>query len=101
MSETLLSLGSNPYVLAIVLLLAVVLFYGLIKRLFKLALAALLILAGVIIWFRVTGTEMPEPLEELSRHGEKVIETVKDEGGKLLEKGGEAVKEKLEEHKKD
>jgi hypothetical protein len=97
--EFLEALLANPIILGVVILLAVVFIYGLVKRLFKLALIILLLLAGTVIWFKMTGQEVPEGLQGITEQGEKVIEVVVDKGGDLIKEGSEYVKKKADEKK--
>jgi hypothetical protein len=96
--ELLESLLANPIILGIVIILTIVFVYGLVKRLFKMALLILLILAGTIFWFKWTGQEIPADLEDISKKSEKVMKQVVEEGGKLIKEGSKIVKKKLDDN---
>ncbi len=90
---------ANPWVFGIGLLLAVVLVYMMIKRLFKIALLVLLLLVAILVWARMTGHKLPKDLERLSQQGQELLEDAVEQGSELIDEGkaqvGE-VKKKVE-----
>lgn len=95
MMEWIQQLAENPIVLAGVLVLLVILVYGLLKRLFKLALFVGLVAVAVLLWFHFTGREVPGDLDEMARQAGQVAREAVQQGGEMIEKGGELLK-KLE-----
>ena len=69
------SLAQQPLVLAALLLVAVLMVYGILKRLFKLALLMALTAVAIVLWFHFTGREMPGNLDDMARKAGKAAST--------------------------
>lgn len=81
------ALIKEPWLAAAVVALAGLLAYAVFKRLLKLALLVLLVLGGLVLWFRVTGREIPEDVDRLARHAGQAAQQAVDKTGDLLKKG--------------
>jgi hypothetical protein len=81
------ALGQVPWLLALLIALAGLLIYAAVKRLIKLALLLLLVLAGVVAWFRVTHRQVPADVDRLARMAGQAAQQAVDRTGDLLRKG--------------
>jgi len=78
MEEFFSNLGDNPLILAGIIVLLVVIAYAVLKKLFKIALFLLLLVIGALVWFQMTGTDLPPELEAIKDKTEQAVETVRD-----------------------
>ena len=101
MQDLLDSFSGNPLLAAGALALCVLVLYALLKKLFKVALFLLLLLAAVLVWFKVMGHELPDELGQVSRTMGKVVKQAGKTGGELLEDAGKEISKKVDDAKKD
>lgn len=94
-------LAEHPVWLAALLLLAAAVVYGLVKRLFKLALGLLVLLAAVALWFHFTGVEVPDDLKRLAEPAGKAVKAAAEKGAEIGREAAKKVGEKLEDMGKD
>jgi hypothetical protein len=92
MMEYIQQLAEQPIVLGVILLLLVLIVYGVLKRLFKLALMLLLVAGGVMAWYHLTGREMPDEVNKALKEAGRIAGQAAEKTGELIEDGGEALK---------
>jgi hypothetical protein len=80
-------LSGHPWQAAAAVALLALVVYALVKRLLKFALLALLVLAGLVAWFRLTGREVPEDVDQLARQAGKAAHSAVAKSGELIQKG--------------
>lgn len=97
MSDWIDALAAHPVWFAALLLLAAAVVYGLVKRLFKLALGLAVILVAAALWFHYTGAEVPEDLQRLAKPATKAAKAAIEKGGELGREAARKVGEKLDE----
>ena len=91
--ETLTNLLQNPFFLILAIILAATLVFGLIKKLFKLAmivLVAFVVYIGYLLW---TGQDVPTSIEDVKETMKETVSNSKENA----EDTKEAVEEKVEE----
>ena len=94
--ETFTNLLQNPFFLILGVIFAVLIVFGLIKKLFKLALiilAAFVIYIGYLIW---TGQDIPTSLDGVKDSVHETISSSKDNVEETKDGLEEAAKEKVE-----
>jgi hypothetical protein len=100
--ETLLELFKDrPWVAAAALVVAFLVVYALLKKLFAFALILVLLLAGGLLWFRMVGHEVPDDLRDLGRSVGKAVKQAGEKGGGLLEEAGDAARKKKKDVEED
>jgi 4-amino-4-deoxy-L-arabinose transferase-like glycosyltransferase len=90
------ALARHPVWFAVLLLLAAALVYGLVKRLFKLALGLAVLLAAAV-WFHYSDVTVPEDLQRLAKPVEQAVKTAIDKGGELGKDAAKKLREGLDE----
>ena len=109
MSSLFEQLITNPVLLAVTIVLAVLLLFSIIKKLLKIAIVTISLLALYLGYLIYTGKEVPKTADELKdslqeKSGEvkEVIDkTVKEVNRSLKEKSSEIMKNKVEKLLKD
>lgn len=94
--ETFTNLLQNPFFLILGVLLAVLIVWGLIKKLFKLALivlAAFIIYIAYLFW---TGQDIPTSLDSVKDSVQETISSSKENAEETKEGLEDAAKEKVE-----
>jgi hypothetical protein len=94
--ETFTNLLQNPFFLILGVVLAVIIIWGLVKKLFKLALivlAAFVIYIAYLIW---TGQDIPTSLDGVKDSVQETISSSKENADETKEGLEEAAKEKVE-----
>ena len=99
MDEIIRSLIENPVYLAVAVVLALIILFGVIRKLMKLVLVMGAILVIYIACFVWSGEEvdMNRIKEGVQSAGESITETAEEISKSVKEKVGEAVEEKLDE----
>ncbi|MFQ6616697.1 MAG: hypothetical protein ACE5HZ_08055 [Fidelibacterota bacterium] len=87
--------AGNPVLLAVVIVLAVLLVFALIKRLIKLALFAVLILAVYLGYLAWTGQEVPTSPEALRESVREQVGQVEEAISTKVTEMGESVKDRV------
>ena len=98
MDSLIQQLMDSPILLAVALVLVAIVVYALVKRLVKLALFLLVLLALYIGYLAMTKQELPEGVQKGKELLEEVVGEVTDKTGKFLDehKGDiDKIKEKL------
>ena len=80
MDSLIQQLTDNPILLAVALILVAVVVYALMKRLIKLALFLLVLLAVYFGYLYMTGQDFPEGVQK----GQEMLEDVKDKASEFL-----------------
>ena len=98
MNEIISSLVENPVYLAVAVVLALIILFGVIRKLIKLVLIMGAILVIYIAYLSWTGEEVDMDLikEGVQSAGESISETAEEITESVKEKVGEAVEEKLD-----
>ncbi|MDP7025911.1 MAG: hypothetical protein QGI16_03155 [Candidatus Marinimicrobia bacterium] len=94
MDSLIQQLTDNPILLAVALILVAVVVYALMKRLIKLALFLLVLLAVYFGYLYMTGQDFPEGVQK----GQEMLEDVKDKASEFFNEHKDdidKVKEKL------
>lgn len=93
--ETLTNLLQNPFFLILAVVLAVVIVFGIIKKLFKLALiilAAFVIYIAYLVW---TGQDVPTSLEDVKESVHETISSSKENAQETKEAAQEKIEKTL------
>lgn len=92
--------ADNPVYLAIAVVLALVILFGVIKKLVKLALVVVAIFVLYIAYLVWTGQSVPTSFDDIQDSIQETVEKgksrLRDAGDELQEKSKEAVKEKAD-----
>ena len=94
--ETFTNLLQNPFFLILAVIIAVLIVFGLIKKLFKLAtivLAAFVIYVAYLLW---TGQDIPKSFDEVKDSVKETISSSKNNVEETKEELEEAAEEKVE-----
>ena len=86
---------NDPVYIAISIILAIIVVFGIIKKLFKIFITGFAILVLYLFYLNYTGKEIPKDLDELSNSIKENVENVSKEAKELL------VDENLKEKVKD
>lgn len=85
MDSLIQQLMDSPILLAVALILVAIVVYALVKRLVKLALFLLVLLALYIGYLSMTKQELPEEVQKGKALLEEVVGEVTDKAGKFLD----------------
>lgn len=99
--NTLTNLLQNPFFLILAVIFAVVIVFGIIKKLFKLALiilAAFVIYIGYLVW---TGQDVPTSLEDVKNSVQETISSSKENAQETKEAAQDKVEKTLMEKIED
>ena len=94
--ETITNLLQNPFFLILAVIFAVLIVFGIIKRLFKLAmivLAAFVIYVAFLLW---TGQDIPTSFDDIKDSVKETISSSKENTEETKEEIKEAAEEKVE-----
>lgn len=91
--ETFTNLLQNPFFLILAIVFAVIIVFGIIKRLFKLALIVLAAFVIYIVYLVWTGQDVPTSLEDVRDTMKETVSSSKENAQETKE----AVEEKVEE----
>ena len=78
---------TEPLFLGIFVVLLVIFFFGIIKKLLKLALVVFLALVVYFAYFHFTGQEAPVDIQQSLEEGKQAVEQVKEKTKTAVEEG--------------
>jgi hypothetical protein len=80
-------MAGHPWLVAALVAAAALFVYALVRRLLTLALFLLVVVVGLVAWFRLTGQEVPDDVDRLARGAGRVARGAVEQTGDLLRKG--------------
>ena len=91
------AITANPVYLAIAVVLAIIVVYGFIKRIIKLALVTLSVFILYIAYLHYTGKNTSEITQSVSKSAEILKDAVSKTGEKVKESAIKSIEKKVEE----
>ena len=79
-------LTENPVYLAVAVVLALIILFGVIKKLIKLVIVGAAIFVLYIAYMVWTGKEIPKSIHDVKQTIQETVEKTKDKGEQILEK---------------